>query len=139
MQVFLIRLRDALANLSSQFPKKVPQEDHKRMLRDHFFYGIKEMRNSIRHLYDSEKVTFGELLLKARRNEDEEMLAKVTFKSSVMESEVKGDLTEKIDKHLAVAKSGQMSNGKDKRDRSRTPKSTPTNSRQGTPTKRYQE
>ena len=97
------------------------------------------MRNSIRHLYDSEKVTFGELLLKARRNEDEEMLVKVTSKSSVMETEVKGDLEEKVDKLLAVAKSGQMGNGKDKRDRSRTPKSTPTNSRQGTPTKRYNE
>ena len=94
-----------------------------------------EMKNSIRHLYDSEKVTFGELLLKARRNEDEDMLAKVKSKSSVMESEVKGDLEEKVDKILAVAKSGQMGNGKDKRDRSRTPKSTPTNSRQGTPTK----
>ena len=94
------------------------------------------MRNSIRHLYDSEKVTFGELLLKARRNEDEEMLAKVTSKLSVIESEVKGDLEEKVDKLLAVAKSGQMGNGKDKRDRSRTPKSTPTNSRQGICTKR---
>ena len=94
------------------------------------------MRNSIRHLYDSEKVTFGELLLKARRNEDEEMLAKVTSKSSVVGAEMKGDLEEKVDKLLAVAKSGQMGNGKDKRDRSRTPKSTPTNSRQGTPTKR---
>ena len=110
------------------------------MLRDHFFYGIKaEMRNSIRHLYDSEKVTFGELLLKARRNEDEEMLAKVTSKSSVMESEVKGNLEEKVDKLLAVARSGQMNNGKDNRDRSRTPKSTPTNSRQGTPMKRDSE
>ena len=97
------------------------------------------MRNSIRHLYDSEKVTFGELLLKARRNEDEEMLAKVTSKSSVMETEVKGDLEEKVDKLLAVAKLGQVGNGKDKRDRSRTPKSTPTNSRQGTPTKRDSE
>ena len=47
------------------------------MPRDQFFYGVKaEMRNSIRHLYDSEKVTFVELLLKARVNEDEEMLAK---------------------------------------------------------------
>ena len=95
MQVFSIRLRDALANLSSQFPERVPWEDHKRMLRDCFFYGIKaEMKNSIRHLYDSEKITFGELLLKARRNEDEEKLAKVTSKSSVMESEVKEDLEE---------------------------------------------
>ena len=76
VQVFSIRLRDALANLSCQFPERVAQEDHERMLRDHFFYRIKaEMRNSNRHLSDSEKVTFGELLLKARRNEDEEMLA----------------------------------------------------------------
>ena len=140
VQVFSIRLRDALANLSSQFPERAPQEDHEMMLRDHFFYGIKaEMRNSIRHLYDSEKVTFGELLLKAWRNEDEEMLAKVTSKSSVIESEVTGDLAEKVDKLLAVAKSEQMDNGKDKRNRSRTPKSTPTNSRQGTPMKRDSE
>ena len=95
------------------------------MLRVQLFYGIKaEMRNSIRHLYDSEKVTLGELLLKARRNEDEEILAKVTSKSSVIETEVKGDLKEKVDKLLAVAKLGQMDNGKDKRDRNRTPKST---------------
>ena len=97
------------------------------------------MRNSIRHLYDSEEVTFGELLLKARKNEDEEIQAKVTSKSSVMESEVKGDLEEKLDQLLPVAKSGQMGNGKDKGDRSRTPESTPTNSRQGTPTKRDSE
>ena len=62
------------------------------------------MRNSIRHLYDSEKVTFWELLLKARRNEDEEMLEKVTSKSSAMESAVKRDLEEKVDKLLAVVR-----------------------------------
>ena len=77
--------------------------------------------------------------MKARRNKNEEMLAKVTSKSSLMESEVKGNLKEKVDKLLAAAKSGQMGNGKDKRDRSRTPKSTHTNSRQGTPTKRHSE
>ena len=66
------------------------------MLRDQFFHGIKvEMTNSIRHLSDSEKVTFGESLLKARRNEDEEMLAKVTSKSSVVEAEMKRDLEER--------------------------------------------
>ena len=87
------------------------------MLRDQFFYGIKaEMRNSIRHFYDREKVTFGELLLKARRNEDEEMLSKVTSKSSVVESNMKGDLEEKVEKLLAVAKSGHIGNGKDKRE-----------------------
>ena len=94
-----------MAYLSSWFPERVPQEDHKRMLRDQFFYGVKaEMRNSIRHLYDSERVTFGGLLLKARRNEDEEILAKVISKSSLKETEVKGDLEEKVDQLLAVEK-----------------------------------
>ena len=36
VQVFSVRLRDALANLSSQFPERIPQEDHERMLRDFF-------------------------------------------------------------------------------------------------------
>ena len=54
------------------------------------------MRNSIRHLYDDDKVTFGELLLKARRNEDEEVLAKVTSKALSVESEVKNDLEERL-------------------------------------------
>ena len=59
VQVFSIRLRDALANLSSRFLERVPREDHERMLRDRFFYGIKmEMRNGIRHLYDDEKIMF---------------------------------------------------------------------------------
>ena len=107
------------------------------MLRDRFFYGIKsEMRNSIQHLYDDDKVTFGELLLKARRNEDEEVLAKVTSKALSVETETKNGLEEKVDKLLAVAKSGQMEKGKDKRDWSRTPRSTPTNSGQNTPKKR---
>ena len=82
------------------------------------------MRNSIRHLYNSEKVTLGELLLKARRNEDEEILAKVTSKSSVMETEVKGELNKQVDMLLAVEKLGKMGNRKDKRDRNQTAKST---------------
>ena len=84
-------------------------------------------------------ITFGELLLKARRNEDEEVLAKVTSKASSVETEAKESLEEKVEKLLAVAKSGQMEKGKDKRDRSRTPKSTPTNSEQNTPMKKDRE
>ena len=72
------------------------------------------MRNSIQHLYDDDKVTFGELLLKARRSEGEEVLAKVTSKALSVESEEKNDLEEKVNKLLAVAKSGQMEKGKDK-------------------------
>ena len=71
--------------------------DHEQMLRDRFFYGIKaEMGNSIRHLYDDDKVMFGELLLKARRNEDEEVLAKVTSNILSVESEAKNDLEERL-------------------------------------------
>ena len=67
VQIFSIRLRDTLTNLTSRFPERVPAKDHDKMLRDRFFYGIKtKMRNSIRHLYDDEKVVFGELLMKAR-------------------------------------------------------------------------
>ena len=61
---------------------------------------------------------FGELLLKAGRNEDEEVLVRVTSKASSVETEAKDGLEEKVDKLLAVAKSGQMKKGKDKRDRS---------------------
>ena len=136
VQFFSIRLRDAFAHLSSRFPERVLRGDHKQMLRDSFFYGNKaEMRNSIQHLYDDDKVTFGELLLKTRRNEDEEVWAKVTSKALSVQSEVKNDLKEKVNKLLAVAKSGQMERGKDKQDRSRTLKLTPTNSRQNTPRK----
>ena len=137
VQIFSIRLRDALTNLTSRFPERVPAKDHDKMLRDRFFYGIKaKMRNSIRHLYDDDKVMFGELLMKVRRNEDEEVLAKVISKSVLVDTEIKDGLEEKVDKLLAVAKLSQYSIEKGKRDSSQTPKQTPTNSRQNTPTKR---
>ena len=137
VQIFSIRLRDVLTNLTSRFPERVPAKDHDKMLRDRFFYGIKaKMRNSIRHLYDDEKVTFGELLMKVRRNEDEEVLAKVTSKSVSVDTEINDGLEEKVDKLLAAAKSSQYNVEKGKRDSGQTPKQTPTNSRQNTPTKR---
>ena len=92
------------------------------------------MRNSIWHLYDDDKVMFGELLKKARRNED--VLPKVTSKAPSVESEVQNDLEEKVDKLLEVAKSGQMEKGKDRQDRSRPPKLTPINSGQNISKKR---
>ena len=52
VQIFSIRLRDMLNKLSIRFPDHVPKEDHDKILKDQFFYGIKsELRNSIRHLY----------------------------------------------------------------------------------------
>ena len=55
VQVFSIRLRDMLTRLSIRFPDRVPKEDHDKILKDHFFYGIRsDLRNSIRHLYDND-------------------------------------------------------------------------------------
>ena len=73
VQIFSIRLRDMLTKLSLRFPDRIPKEDHDKILKDRFFYGIKpELHNSIRHLYDNDSVTFSQLLVKARRNEEEE-------------------------------------------------------------------
>ena len=64
VQVFSIRLRDALTRLSLRFPDRAPKEDQEKTLKDHFFYGIcPDLRNSIHHLYDDETVTFLQLLI----------------------------------------------------------------------------
>ena len=73
VQIFSIRLRDMLTKLSLQFLDRVPKEDHDKILKDRFFYGIKsKIRNSVRHLYDDDSVAFSQLLVKAHRNEEEE-------------------------------------------------------------------
>ena len=65
-QDFLIRLRDMLTRLSLRFPDRVPKEDHDKVLKDRFFYGIhSDLCNSIHHLYNDETVTFSQLLVKA--------------------------------------------------------------------------
>ena len=59
VQVFSIHLRDMLTRLSIRFPDRVPKEDHDKILKDHFFYGIRsDIHNSIHHLYDDDTVTF---------------------------------------------------------------------------------
>ena len=61
-----------LTRLSLRFPDRVPKEDHDKILKDHFFYGVhSDLQNSVRHLYDDETVTFSQLLVKARLNEEE--------------------------------------------------------------------
>ena len=66
VQVFSIQLRDTLTRLSLRFPDRVPREDHDKILKDCFFYGIhSDLQNSICHLYDDETVTFSQLLVKA--------------------------------------------------------------------------
>ena len=100
VQVFSIRLRDMLTRLSIRFPDRVPKEDHDKILKDHFFYGIRsDLQNSIRHLYDT--VTFSQLLVKARRNEEEEMTSKLVNKSATMDN----TLEERVDR--LIVKSNQ--------------------------------
>ena len=82
VQIFSIWLRDILTKLSIQFPDRVPKEDHDKILKDWFFYGIKsKLQNSIRHLYDNESITFLQLLVKAHRNEEEETTSKIVSKN----------------------------------------------------------
>ena len=87
VQVFSIHLRDMLTQLSIRFPDRVPKGDHDKILKDHFFYGIRsDIRNSICHLYDDGTVTFSQLLVKARQNEEEDSTSKLLSKSVVAES-----------------------------------------------------
>ena len=69
VQVFSVRLREALNKLTLRFPDRVPAGDEDRILCDYFFYGMKaELKSSVRHLFDSPDVSFSMLLTAARRN-----------------------------------------------------------------------
>ena len=74
VQVFSVRLGEALNKLTLRFPDRVPTEDEDRILCDHFFCGMKaELKSSVRHLFDPPDVSFSMLLTAARRNELEEV------------------------------------------------------------------
>ena len=91
-----------MTRLSLRFPDRAPKEDQDKTLKDRFFYGIHpDLRNSIHHLYDDETVTFLQLLVKACRNEEEEMTSKLMNKGSVMGNTLK----ERVDR--LIAKSNQ--------------------------------
>ena len=95
VQVFSIHFRDMLTQLSIRFPDRAPKADHDKILKDHFFYGIRsDIHNSIHHLYCDEMVTFSQLLVKAHRNEEEDNTSKLINKSAVAES----TLEHKVDK-----------------------------------------
>ena len=102
VQVFSIQLRDMLTRLSIRFPDRVPKEDHDKILQDCFFYGIRsDLRNSIRHLYDNDAVTFSQLLVKAHRNEEDKTTSKLVNKSAKMDN----TLEERVDR--LIVKSNQ--------------------------------
>ena len=89
-----------LTQLSIRFPDRVPKEDHDRILKDCFFYGIRsDIHNSICHHYDDETVTFSQLLVKAHRNEEEETTSKLVNKSAVADS----TLEERADRLIAIS------------------------------------
>ena len=82
VQIFSICLRVMLTRLSIRFADRVPKGDHDKILKDHFFYGIRsDIHNSIHHLYDNEAVTFSQLLVKVHQNEEEDITSKLLSKS----------------------------------------------------------
>ena len=121
VQVFLVRLREALNKLTLRFPDRVPAGDEDRILCDHFFYGMKaELKSSVRHLFNSPDVSFSMLLMAARRNELEEVEQKpvrvqnkaakvgVEEKTSPQTESIK-DLKVQIQELATVMKSGSTS------------------------------
>ena len=121
VQVFSVRLREALNKLTLRFPDRVPAGDEDRILCDHFFYGMKaELKSSVRHLFDSPDVSFSMLLTAARRNELEEEEQKpvrvqnkaakvgVEEKTSPQTESIK-DLKAQIQELATVMKSGSTS------------------------------
>ena len=121
VQVFSVRLREALNKLTLRFPDRVPAGDEDRILCDCFFYGMKaELKSSVRHLFDSPDVSFSMLLTAARRNELEEVEQKpvriqnkaakvgVEEKTSPQTESIK-DLKEQIQELAIVMKSGSTS------------------------------
>ena len=61
------------------------------------------MRNSIRHLYDNESVTFSQLLVKAGRNEEEETTSRVASKNMMVQDGT--TLEQRVDHVLAKSNS----------------------------------
>ena len=118
VQVFSVRIREALNKLTLRFPDRVPVGDEDRILCDRFFYGMKaELKGSVRHLFDSPDVSFSTLLTAARRNELEEIEQKPVkiqskaAKAGVVEkvsprTESINDLKEQIQELATVMKSG---------------------------------
>ena len=78
-------------------------------MKDRFFYGIKiELRNSIRHLYDDDSVTFSQLLVKTRRNEEEDSTSRIVSKKMTMEND--STLEQRIDQVIAKSSNNMNQN-----------------------------
>ena len=85
-------------------PDRVPKEDHDKILKDRFFYGIKsELQNSIRHLYDNESIAFSQLLVKDCQNEEEETTLHVVSKNMMVQDDT--TLGQRVDRLIAKSNS----------------------------------
>ena len=59
--------------LTVRFPGRIQPHEEDKTLCDRLFYGMKgELKNGVRHMYDNPKITFSELLNKARKVELED-------------------------------------------------------------------
>ena len=102
-----------LTLLSIKFPDRVPKEDHDKILKDHFFYGIRsDICNSICHLYADETVTFSQLLVKAHRNKEDEATSKLVKKSAVADYTLK----ERVDRLIERSNQSNQSSPSPNRD-----------------------
>ena len=112
VQIYSVRLREAYKKLTTRFPKRFPLGDEDRILCDRFFYGMRpDLKNGVRHLYDSENCTFGTLLTLSRRVEDEETVTRVSAKGTVVDpvDQSSDDLRKQIEKVVkTVVKSNQF-------------------------------
>ena len=78
VQVFSVRIREALDRLTVRFPGRIQPHEEDKTLCDRLFYGMKgELKNGVRHMYDNPKITFSELLNKARKVELEDTELKI--------------------------------------------------------------
>ena len=114
VQVFSVQIREALDRLTIRFPCRIHPHEEDKTLCDRLFYGMKsELKNGVRHLYDSLNITFWELLNKARKVEFEDTQAKeitkVQLKGALVgEISPMSKLQQQVDQLTTLVKSAQV-------------------------------
>jgi hypothetical protein len=78
IQTFAARLEGAIEQIRLRYPDLVLEKDRDAHLRDRLFYGMhKNLRDSIRFMYENAEIKFQQLMLAARRAESESIDRKV--------------------------------------------------------------
>ena len=68
VQAYVTRMEGVLNQIRTKFPHMLGDKDMETHLRDSLFYGIiKALQDSIHHLYDNDKITYGELVIACRK------------------------------------------------------------------------